>query len=108
MAMTDEQIHSRATERAKAERLRAFRLMSGAYAVKSRSLQPGAFHLVSVDADGNANCDCPGYHYRQSCTHSAAVERRIARERKTGAVTRQPIPFRPRAVDAEYAENVYL
>ena len=85
MAMTPAEIHQRATDRAKAERLKAWKLMNGTFAVKSRSLQPGAFHLVAVDAAGTVTCDCPGYYYRASCTHQAAVERRVARERKSQA-----------------------
>jgi hypothetical protein len=88
MAMTRAELQARATERAAAERLRAFRLCDGTFAVKSRSLQPGAFHLVAV-MPGEIRCDCPGYFYRQSCTHAAAVERRVVRERKA------PTPIRP-------------
>ncbi len=88
MAMTPaEQIHQRALDRAKAERLQTFRLMSGQYAVRSRKLAPGSFHVVSQDAAGALACDaqCPGYFYRGVCAHTATVERRVARERRSAA-----------------------
>lgn len=84
MSMTAEQIRERATQRAKDEGLKAWKLMDGTYAVRSRTLAPGAFHVVTVTTNGSALCDaqCPGFTYRRSCSHVAAVERRLSREQR--------------------------
>jgi hypothetical protein len=83
--MAPETLKQRSRERAQAERLHTFKLSGQpAYLVKSRHLEPGSMHVVRIDSRGRvSSCDCPAWHYRMSCTHAAAVERRLERERKT-------------------------
>lgn len=80
MAMTHAEIVDRARQRADAEHLHTFKISEDLYLVKSRNLAPGTHHMVTVDAHGTIACDCPGYRYRQSCTHVEAVRRRLERE----------------------------
>jgi hypothetical protein len=90
--MTQDEIEARATDRAAGEHLHTFRLAGGtSYLVKSRRIDPGAMHVVRVDQAGQVmSCsDCPGWQYRQSCIHAAAVQRRLERE------ARRPKPVSP-------------
>ena len=81
--MTQQQLQQRAMDRAQTERLHTFRLAGDAgYLVKSRKMEPGAFHRVTTLDDGYViGCDCKGWQYRRSCTHAAAVSRRVSRGR---------------------------
>lgn len=77
--MTAEEIATRARQRAKDEGLHSFAVETHRlYLVKSRSIT-GEHHMVRVNGDRVA-CDCKGWYYRQSCTHSAVVIRRGERE----------------------------
>jgi hypothetical protein len=98
MAMTQVELETRATSRAADEGLHTFRLAGqDAYLVKSRKSDPGGMHVVRVDSAGHVlDCsDCKGWEYRRSCTHAAAVSRRLEREaRKTVTfVTVEPTPI---------------
>jgi hypothetical protein len=86
MAITRQELDSRARERAVSERLHTFKIAGQAtYMVRSRETEPGAMHRVDVTADGTvARCSCKGWDYRRSCVHSAAVPRRLEREHKVG------------------------
>jgi hypothetical protein len=58
-------------------------LSDTAFLVKSRKYAPGSHHIVAIDpATGEVtHCsECPGWHYRQSCTHAQAVQLRLERE----------------------------
>jgi hypothetical protein len=85
--MTSEQISTRATDRAIAERLHTFKLTGRpVYMVRSRTTEPGSMHHVHVHADTVQHCTCRGWEFRQSCTHAAAVTRRLEREARTPKV----------------------
>jgi uncharacterized protein YegJ (DUF2314 family) len=79
--MTQQELVSRAYDRAKAEHLHTWKIAGQPfYLVKSRKSEPGAMHQVEVGYQGTVtNCTCQGWMYRQSCTHAAAVARRLQR-----------------------------
>jgi hypothetical protein len=85
MALSKADLDQRARERAADEGLHTFRLAgSQAFLVKSRKTDPGAMHVVTVDETGTVTgCShCPGWDYRRSCVHAAAMTRRLERERR--------------------------
>jgi hypothetical protein len=97
MAMTQVELETRATARAADEGLHTFRLAGqGAYLVKSRKSDPGSMHVVRVDSAGHVlDCsDCKGWEYRRSCTHAAAVTRRLEREARKSRPEPDPIESR--------------
>lgn len=82
--MSPQELNERATARAIGERLHTFKLAGQpVYMVRSRETEVGAMHQVHVTAGTVDHCTCPGWFYRQSCTHAAAVTRRLQREAKT-------------------------
>lgn len=93
--MTFQQLQQLATDRAQAERLHTFKIAGNAgYIVKSRKSEPGSFHRVLTTTDGSVvACDCKGWQYRNSCTHAAAVSRRVERDHKPVATTSFRDPF---------------
>jgi hypothetical protein len=80
--MTEEELDDRARERAISERLHTFKLAGEPiYMVRSRKSEPGSMHFVRVEDGRVTSCSCcKGWEYRQSCTHAAAVTRRLERE----------------------------
>lgn len=79
--MTREELRHRSRERAKTERLHTFKIAGeNRYLVRSRGLEPGSMREVRVSAGIVVSCSCPGYTYRQDCTHAACVNRRLERE----------------------------
>src|SRR5439155_91199 len=82
--MTAAEIEARARDRAVEERLHSFAIEAQRlYLVKSRQSAPGTHHMCRVIGDhigARVTCDCKGYQYRSSCTHSAVVIRRGERE----------------------------
>jgi hypothetical protein len=79
--MTTEELQTRATDRAIAERLHTFKIAGQpVYMVRSRTTEPGSMHQVHVHAGTVQHCSCKGWFHRQSCTHAAAVTRRLERE----------------------------
>src|SRR2546426_1115916 len=101
--LTGAQVAERALDRARDEHLRAWRLADGRYLVKSRTSARGSFHLIAVGADGVPRCDCPGFYYRESCAHAAAVTRRLAREAPRQAEC--PAVVRPDSATAPLQER---
>jgi hypothetical protein len=90
--MTTQELNERATARAVAERLHTFKVAGQAiYLVRSRETEPGAMHQVHVTAGAVDRCSCRGWGFRQSCTHAAAVTRRLQREHKASPVTDEPV-----------------
>jgi hypothetical protein len=82
--MTTEEIGQRATQRSIDERLHTFKIAGQRqYMVLSRETEPGAMHQVHVHAGTVQHCTCKGWYHRQSCTHAAAVTRRLEREAKS-------------------------
>lgn len=61
--------------------------------------KPIYYHTVR----GNGFCDCPGYAWRRTCSHSIAVKREaeIARE----AAVRKPRPSYDQMMDAQLDER---
>jgi len=86
MAMTAAEMNERARKRAISERLHTFKVAGRPlYLVRSRQTEPGAMHEVTVSPKGQIlSCTCTGWFYRNSCTHSQAVLRRIERGAKKG------------------------
>jgi hypothetical protein len=82
--MTREQLQARAADRAIAEHVRPYRLSDGTYAVPSTTTD-GIAYTVRVNVDGEPECTCLGYQYRQSCKHVEAVRAQL---RKAEPVTR--------------------
>jgi len=83
VAMSRQELDTRARERAVSEHLHTFKVVGeDLYLVRSRTTEPGAMHQVRTGVDGVVHCTCAGWEYRQSCTHAAAVTRRLERERK--------------------------
>lgn len=81
--MTMTEFDERARIRAATERLHTFKLAGQPlYLVRSRGTEPGSMHQVHVTAGQVDDCTCKGWLYRQSCTHAAAVTRRLERERR--------------------------
>lgn len=78
--MTHAEIVERARQRAETEGLQAWKINDHLYLVKSRKLDPGSHHMVTVDRTGLVECDCPGCLQRRSCTHVEVVRRRLERE----------------------------
>jgi hypothetical protein len=92
--MTTEELQTRATDRAIAERLHTFKIAGQPlYMVRSRETEPGAMHQVHVTAGAVDHCDCKGWYYRQSCTHAAAVTRRLEREGRRVKNTGEPVMY---------------
>jgi hypothetical protein len=93
--MTSVEIQTRATQRSIAERLHTFKIAGQPiYMVRSRTTEPGSMHQVHVTAGTVDHCSCKGWFHRQSCTHAAAVTRRLEREaraRKTTATDDAPM-----------------
>jgi hypothetical protein len=82
--MTTEELQTRAADRAIAERLHTFKIAGQPmYMVRSRETEPGAMHQVHVHAGTVDHCSCKGWYHRQSCTHAAAVTRRLERGART-------------------------
>ena len=84
---TFERWHDLATQRAALEAkggdaekkwLKTWIIGNGLYRVRSRSTSDD-WYLVIVK-DGMPHCHCKGFEYRGTCTHAAAVERRLVRE----------------------------
>ena len=51
------------------------------WAADENETEPGAMHQVRINGRHEVtSCTCKGWFYRQSCTHSQAVERRLERE----------------------------
>jgi hypothetical protein len=88
MAMTTAEMDTRATKRAISERLHTFKVTGQpVYLVRSRQTEPGSMHEVRTDTRTGQvqSCTCTGWLYRRSCTHAAAVTRRLERgQRKAG------------------------
>ncbi len=83
--MTTEELNEQALQRAVQERLHTFKVAGEPlYMVRSRQTEPGAMHRVSINARGVDHCTCKGWYYRGSCTHAAAVTRRLEREGRRG------------------------
>jgi hypothetical protein len=79
--MIIKQIETRATNRAITERLHTFKIAgSPLYMVRSRTSEPGSMYQVHVTAGAVDHCSCKGWFHRQSCSHAAAVTRRLERE----------------------------
>lgn len=90
--MGTEEIETRATQRAIGERLHTFKIAGQpVYMVRSRETEPGAMHQVHITAGAVDHCDCKGWYCRQSCTHAAAVTRRLQREGRRPKSTDEPI-----------------
>jgi hypothetical protein len=93
MALSKADLDQRARQRAAEEGIHTFRLAGvSAFLVKSRKTDPGAMHVVHVAGDGTVTecSNCPGWHYRQSCIHAAAVTRRLERERRVSRPALDP------------------
>jgi hypothetical protein len=87
MAMTMTELTERATQRSIDEHLYTFKIAGQPmYMVRSRETEPGSMHQVHVTAAAADHCSCQGWYYRQSCTHAAAVTRRLEREGRTHKV----------------------
>jgi hypothetical protein len=88
MAMTQAELDQRARQRSIDERLHTFKLAGRpVYLVRSRQSEPGSMHEVTIDPRTGQiqDCsECKGWLYRQSCTHSQAVVRRLEREHRKG------------------------
>ncbi|MBI3965670.1 MAG: SWIM zinc finger family protein [Chloroflexi bacterium] len=85
--MTQLELARRARERARTQRIRVFRVAGterDEYVSRSRGAEPGAYWRLWVE-DEIVHCSCPGYTYRQSCKHAAALELRRERARLRGA-----------------------
>jgi hypothetical protein len=79
--MTTTELDQRARDRAVTERLHTFKLAGQPlYMVRSRETEPGSMHQVHVTAGRVDHCTCKGWYFRKSCTHAAAVTRRLERE----------------------------
>jgi hypothetical protein len=79
--MTLDELDTRARQRAKEERLHTWKLTGQpVYMVRSRHTEPGSMHCVEVQDGRVMDCSCRGWQYRRSCTHAAAVMRRLERE----------------------------
>jgi hypothetical protein len=86
--MTVHEIGQRATQRSVDERLHTFKIAGQpVYMVRSRETEPGSMHQVHVTAGVVDHCPCKGWYHRQSCTHAAAVTRRLERESRTHKVS---------------------
>ncbi len=82
--MTPQELNERATARAITERLHTFKIAGApTYMVRSRETEVGSMHQIHVSSGAVDHCTCTGWHYRQSCTHAAAVARRLEREGRT-------------------------
>jgi hypothetical protein len=92
--MTSVEIQTRATQRSIDERLHTFKIAGQpVYMVRSRETEPGSMHQVHVHAGAVQHCSCKGWFHRQSCTHAAAVTRRLERETRTHrAAGDEPLP----------------
>lgn len=95
--MTQTELDTQARQRAITERLHTFKLAGQpVYMVRSRTTEPGAMHCVEVARDGHVlGCSCKAWQYRQSCTHAAAVTRRLEREHRTQKGMQPPVPVEP-------------
>ena len=68
----------KAVERARAERIRIVKLVGQErYLARSRTVEPGSYYELTV-AWGRVRCSCPGFTYRASCKHVAALQARIS------------------------------
>lgn len=98
--MTRDELEARARQRAIAERLHTFKIAGEpVYLVRSRQTEPGAMHRVRIDPGAGAvtSCSCAGWFHRQTCTHAAAVSRRLEREGKIrSAPAREPLAVESR------------
>jgi hypothetical protein len=98
--MTITELNDRARQRSIDEHLHTFRVSEGAFLVKSRAYAPGSHHFVTVNprtGDVTHCSNCPGWHYRQSCTHAQAVERRLEREGRKSQPAQNLDGFRSRS-----------
>jgi hypothetical protein len=95
--MTTQEIETRATQRSIDERLHTFKIAGQPiYMVRSRTTEPGSMHQVHVTAGTVDHCTCAGWYHRQSCTHAAAVTRRLERENRTHkAISDEPMDSAP-------------
>jgi hypothetical protein len=79
--MTEQELNSKARQRAIDERLHTFKITGEPiYLVRSRRTEPGSMRQVRVHDGQVTSCSCKGWEYRQDCTHAQAVTRRLERE----------------------------
>jgi hypothetical protein len=70
--MTRQELQARAADRAVAQHVKPYRLSDGSFAVPSATTD-GIAYTVRVNVDGEPECTCLGFQYRQSCKHVEAV-----------------------------------
>ena len=58
--------------------LKTWKINDHTYKVRSRS-DDSVWHIVKIGDGGPLRCDCTAFYYRNACTHSAAVVRRLLR-----------------------------
>jgi hypothetical protein len=54
------------------------------YRIASRS-KPGVYNELTVAADGDVTCDCPGFSYRGMCSHARELKQALASGRTPAA-----------------------
>jgi uncharacterized Zn finger protein len=61
-----------------AERVRLAKLAGEQrYLARSRSVEPGSYYELRVSPMGHVRCSCPGFGYRGTCAHAAALRQRL-------------------------------
>ena len=78
--MFPEELERRALERARTERVRIVKLAGERrYLARSRTVEPGSYFELTVSPWGQVRCGCPGFAYRGTCKHAAALKARLTR-----------------------------
>ena len=55
------------------------------YLARSRTVEPGSYYELTVNAWGRIRCTCPGFGYRGRCAHATALSQRLARQREANS-----------------------
>jgi hypothetical protein len=81
MARNRDELATRAQQLAAG--LHTWKITDHLYLAKSRRFAPGTHHEVHVSHGRVVLCaHCPGFASHGTCAHAAAVERRLAREKR--------------------------
>ncbi len=72
MAMSQAEMVQKARVRALSDGLQVYRIADGVYVVPAKS-NPGEAYTVTVQADGQPSCTCPGAVNRGVCKHQEVV-----------------------------------